>query len=655
MGDQAGIAVSGKMYYVPFVEFARIKALDIDLIQKAKIFASLCRINTLYMIACAGSGHIGSSFSSMDIMTWLQLNEIEGSVESNSSLGEENLFFSSKGHDAPGLYSLLIGLGKLDFNLLHQLRKMDGLPGHPDISIPNILTNTGSLGMGVSKAKGMIFSNRLSAKRGNIYVLTGDGELQEGQFWESLISAANQKMDELTVIVDHNKLQSDTLVSKVSDLGDLEAKFKAFGWHVARCDGNDMKEFSDELDRVKLLKGKPKAIIADTIKGKGVSFMEHTSIDSDVENYKFHSGAPSDEMYTRAAQELIDSTNSLLNQINTRGIELELVTRVGGPHQENVRVQKLIPAYSNALLKHARENKKIVALDADLILDTGLIPFQKEFPDRFVECGIAEQDMVSQAGGMALRGLLPIAHSFSCFLSSRPNEQIYNNATERKKVIYVGSLAGLLPAGPGHSHQAVRDVSSVGAIPNLVLVEPSCEKEVEKLLDWAIYKNHYSTYLRLVSIPWLVPYAFPFKHEHVLGEGIQLHPGSDAIIFAAGPIMLSTAFEAAQQLEKEVGIQIKVINFPWLNHINNQWLFTEIENCKNIFILENQYLKMGFADLLASSILEIKNTNQINFVKIGISDIPISGSVNEVLEFYKLNTNHIKSRMRKTINKEIKI
>ena len=118
------------------------------------------------------------------------------------------------------------------------------------------------------------------------------------------------------------------------------------------------------------------------------------------------------------------------------------------------------------------------SLDADLRLDCGLVAFRERFPDRFFECGIAEQDMVSQAGAMALAGLLPVVHSFACFLSTRPNEQIYNNATEGTKVIYAGSLAGLVPGGPGHSHQSVRDISALGAVPGMSLIEPFTEAEV---------------------------------------------------------------------------------------------------------------------------------------------------------------------------------
>ena len=640
MGDQVGVAVGGTLYYVPFIEFERIRSLAIDPIQKAELFASFCRINTLYMIARAGSGHIGSSFSSMDIMSWLQLNELGASINANSS--SENLFFSSKGHDAPALYSNLIGLGKLDFNLLHQLRKLGGLPGHPDIATPHIVTNTGSLGMGVSKAKGMIFADRLAGKCRNIYVLTGDGELQEGQFWESLVSAANQKMDELIVIIDHNKLQSDTLVSKVSDLGNLEAKLTAFGWHVGRCNGNNIKEFSIELDRMKALKGKPKAIIADTIKGKAVSFMEHTSIDSDVENYKFHSGAPTDDMYVRAAQELIDGANSLLTLINLPHVELEVVTRHSAP-PINDKLERLIPAYSEALLMQAGKNKRIVTLDADLILDTGLIPFQREFPERFMECGIAEQDMVSQAGGMALEGLLPIVHSFSCFLSSRSNEQIYNNATEKKKIIYVGSLAGVLPAGPGHSHQAVRDISSLSAIPGLIIAEPSCEREVGLLLDWAINSTVLSSYF---SIPCRASCNIPDTYFPEIGVGLTVAEGTEIMIVAYGPLLMETAFKVASMLEVD-NIKVKILNMPWLNFIDPQRFICELRNINKVISLDNHYSVGGQGDRIAAIIAEY--SPEIVFHKVGIKSIPKCGGNDDVLIDCEIDAHSILNSIR-TIN-----
>lgn len=642
MGDQVGVAVSGTLYYVPLKEFQRIRALSVAAVEKTQLFAALCRINTLYMIARAGSGHIGSSFSSMDIMSWLQLNELRNPPEGDTT-SPRDIFFSSKGHDAPGLYNTWIGMGKLDFDKIHQLRCLNGLPGHPDVSTPNVVTNTGSLGMGVSKAKGMIVANRLLKLSGNVFVLTGDGELQEGQFWESLISAANHRLHELTVIIDHNKLQSDTLVSKVSDLGDLEAKLRAFGWHVSRCDGNDLSAFSQTLAATKSVTDKPKAIIADTIKGKGVSFMEHTSIDSDVEFYKFHSGAPTDDAYVKAAQELIESANALLAAVSTEKLELESITRPVAVVPENP--QQLILAYSNALLEQARENPKIVALDADLILDTGLIPFQKKFPDRFIECGIAEQDMVSQAGGMALKGLLPIVHSFACFLSARPNEQIYNNATEHTKIIYVGSLAGLLPGGPGHSHQAVRDISALAAIPELVIMEPCCETEVKLLLDWAIKQNSGSSYLRLVSVPWPVEYTLPLDYYPEIGKGITLLDGTDGALLTYGPVMLSEGIKAAAELKAKYGFSLKVVNMPWLNRLDLEWLQDDLTGISTIVTIDNHYFEGGLGQRVQTALFDRKFSSVKSFVHLAPNGIPVYGSVQDVLQHHGLDQTGIIKRI----------
>lgn len=636
MGDQVGLAVGGRLLHVPYQEFERVRALPVTQFQRVSLFAALCRINTLYMIARAGSGHIGSSFSSLDIMSWLTMAELR--TAGTDATATNDVFFSSKGHDAPGLYSCWIGLGLLDYELIHQLRRLNGLPGHPDVSIPNVVTNSGSLGMGVSKAKGIIAANRLQGRQGRVFVLTGDGELQEGQFWESLISAANHRLEELTLIVDHNKLQSDTLVSKVSDLGDLEGKLRAFGWHVISCDGNSVEEVARAIEAGRAAPGQPRAIIAHTIKGKGVSFMEHTSIDSDVELYKFHSGAPTEDAYGRAVNELIDSANALLAQVQAAPLALATVTRPSATPPASP--QRLVAAYSNALIDQARRNPNVVALDADLILDTGLIPFKSEFPSRFIECGIAEQDMVSQAGGLALRGMLPVVHSFACFLSARPNEQIYTNATERTKIVYVASLAGVVPGGPGHSHQAVRDISSLAAVPGLTMVEPSCEAEVPLLLDWALNRNPASSYLRLASVPWPISFTLPSDYTPVVGQGVALTEGHDAAVIAYGPVMLSMAVEAAAHLRETAGLAVSVINLPWLNVIDADWLATALRGVRVVVSIDNHYRIGAQGDRIASAMSAWASAHP-PLHRLAIESIPVCGTNPEVLGYHGLDARGI--------------
>jgi len=638
VGDQVGQSVEGTLVYIPYSEFERIRSLKVPRESRAAMFADMCRFNTLYMIACSGSGHIGSSFSSLDIVSWLLLEELKSGSTAHFS---GDVFFSSKGHDAPGYYSVLMGMGKLDFNLLHKLRRVDGLPGHPDVSTSGIVTNTGSLGMGISKAKGMVLANRLLNRSGRIFVMTGDGELQEGQFWESLISAANQGLHEITTIIDHNKLQSDTFVKHVSDLGDLEAKLRAFGWRVERCDGHDMASFAKTLESLRE-EIRPQIIIADTIKGRGVSFMEHTALDSDVAMYRFHSGAPDADSYQRAIREIKDRLSQRCQDVGAESLTFEHI-QYEGKAPLSPRAQRLIPAYSQALLEQAEKHRNLVVLDADLVLDTGLIPFRDRFPERFFECGIAEQDMVSMAGGMALKGLIPVVHSFACFLSARPNEQIYNNASERTKIIYVGSLAGVVPGGPGHSHQAVRDISALAAIPNLTLMEPSCEDEVGMLLEWCLNETSGSSYLRLVSLPWEIPFQLPEGYQLQLGQGVTLVEGTDVVVITYGPVFLSLAVEAAKVLVHERRVSVKVINLPWLNQIDSEWLRTAIGNRRRIFCMDNHYLIGGQGDMISRTVSSWIS-DRVSVQKIGLSDFPFCGTNQEVLSINKLNASNLATR-----------
>lgn len=627
--------------FVPVPEFDRVRRLNMSDIERAALFADLCRLNTLSMITYAGSGHIGSSFSSLDIVTWLFLHEMK------KGYGAEDLYFSSKGHDAPGLYAVMIAFGKLPAENLLKLRRLGGVPGHPDIATtPQIVTNTGSLGMGISKAKGMLFADKLLGRDRRIFVMTGDGELQEGQIWESLGSAANYRLDKLTVIVDHNKFQSDIYVKETSDLGDLEAKFAAFGWHVSRCDGHDFAALSAALADAAKVKGKPQVIIADTIKGRGVSFMEPRGL-APRELYRFHSGAPSPEDYARALDELKERANRAFDTVGAEPLTLNGEPRPARSVPQ--APQRMIPAYTEALIAAATADKRIVALDGDLILDTGLIPFREKFPDRFLECGIAEMDMVSQAGGMALQGLIPLVNSFACFLAPRPAEQIFNNASEHSKVIYVASLAGILPGGPGHSHQSVNDIALHSAIPGMEMVEPCCADEVAPLLDHLLKTHKGCGYLRMVSIPCDIPYALPAGYSPVPGAGVELRGGKDAVMVGYGPVMLPQAYLAAELLKKRQGLDVAVVNLPWLNRVDANWLRKTLDGKRALFTIDNHFVKGGQGRMVAAAVAGLGLDRALPVRSFGLTEFPACGQNDEVLRAHCLDAESLATAMAETL------
>jgi transketolase len=619
--------------YVPPAELQRIRSLDAHPHERAAAFADACRLNTLTMVMHAGSGHLGTSFSCLDVLSWLHLEV----------LGEGDRYFSSKGHDAPALYAVLIGLGKLDFEKLFALRRLGGLPGHPDVlTTPQVTTNTGSLGMGVSKARGFVLADRLAGRSGHVYVLTGDGELQEGQFWESLQPTANRGLGEITVIVDHNKLQSDTWVSKVSDLGDLERKVEAFGWAVRRCDGHDIPAFDAALRELdETAAGQPKLIVADTRKGRGVSFMEPDALPvAESSLYGFHSGAPSAEDYERALAELTERLTARL------GRELEL-DRVQAPRRRAPeQPQRLIQAYGEALVAEAAREPRLVALDGDLRLDTGLVAFQREFPERFFECGIAEQDMASQAGAMALAGLLPVCHSFACFLTPRANEQVFNNTSEGTKVLYHGSLAGIVPGGPGHSHQSVRDIALMGSVPGMAALEPFCEQEARAAVEWAVHEATGPVYLRLVSVPW--PLGFePPEVRLAPGRGTVLREGPDGAFVCTGPVLVSQAWRACDLLE-EHGIRFGLVALPWLRGIDGEWLADTVADGP-IVCVDNHVLPGGQGEAVLAAVAEAAPDHAHRVRLVGVEGVPECGSNDEVLQAHGLDAASLAVRAREVL------
>jgi transketolase len=421
-------------------------------------------------------------------------------------------------------------------------------------------------------------------------------------------------------------------VSDVSDLGNLEMKFSAFGWVVERCDGNDDKALAGAFTSLSGKRVGPQVLIADTVKGKGVSFMEHFDAEATNGQYAYHSGALSKEGCEMAFAELDGALAKLCAKAGLSAVAYESgeigVLAKAGP------VQKLMVAYADSIKELGGERADMVVLDADLALDCGLIPFRSAYPDRFIECGIAEMDMVSMAGGLALSGKLPVVHSFACFLSTRPGEQIFNNATEHTKIIYAGTLAGLLPAAPGHSQQSVRDIALMGSVPGMTLFEPSCEAEVKMGLEWAVRENEGSSYLRLVIVQCEIDYALPDGYVLVPGRGCVLREGNDVVVFAYGPVMLQQAWLAAEILARQ-GVSVKVVNLPWLNKVDEDWLREISFGMKRIFTVDDHRVDGGQGQLIGALVARLGLP--IPIANLGIEGIPCCGQAAEVLERHGLD------------------
>lgn len=272
----------------------RIKTRDLAALTEQ---ARQVRLDIVHMLHESGSGHPGGSLSATDLMVALFFGKMNLDPQQPLWPGRDR-FVLSKGHGAPVYYAVLAHLGYFPRQELMSLRQFDScLQGHPDCRCtPGVEVCTGSLGQGLSLANGMALANRLDNNPARVYVMLGDGELQEGQIWEAAMTAAHYKLDNMTAIVDNNRLQIDGFVSEIMNIEPLAAKWLAFGWHAIEIDGHDMAEILQALDEAEQVKGRPSVIVARTIKGKGVSIFENKA--------KYHGVAPSTEELEIARRDL---------------------------------------------------------------------------------------------------------------------------------------------------------------------------------------------------------------------------------------------------------------------------------------------------------------------------------------------------------------
>ena len=615
---------------IPREEFARARD-DLSLV------ADMCRANALVAVKRAGSGHLGSSFSALDVVVqllWRELNVAELGWDHP----DRDVFFSSKGHDVPGLYAALHALGVIPAERLLRLRRLGGLDGHPDVGVPGIEANSGSLGMGLSKGRGMAWAKRFLGRGGRVVVMTGDGELQEGQNWEAFAAAAHQRVGNLWAIVDRNELQSDKPTEEILALGELEAKLRSFGWHVESCDGHDHDALARALgDMQGAPEDMPKVLVARTIKGRGVSFMEHpVALREGGGTYRWHAGAPDDEHFERAHAELIARIRARLPDLRLESVA-QLDEQAGEPESgiatRRVTDEYVAAAYGRELLDLVERRPDLVVLDADLASDCRIRTVELEQPSRFVDVGIAEQDLVSMAAGLARQGLLPVVNSFASFLASRANEQIYNQASEGTKVIYALHYAGLIPAGPGKSHQSLRDISLLAALPNMTVVQPASSEETAALLRWAVDEAADNVAIRLAIGP--SPRRIDVRGALAPGRGAVLREGSDGALFGYGPVMLHEALTAAETL----GDRIQVVDMPWLNRVDAAWLAELVEPFEEIFVVEDHAPVGGLADSLRRSLPGHAVT------VFGVEGWPACGTPGEALRFHGLDGASLASRI----------
>src|SRR5882724_5592483 len=603
--------------------------------------ATRLRIDSVRATSEAGSGHPTSCMSMADLMAALFFAEMRFDPKDPKN-PESDRFVLSKGHAAPILYSAWSEAGLFDRAELMKLREIGSdLEGHPTPRLPFVDVATGSLGQGICAAIGTALNARRIKSAYRTYVLLGDGESAEGSVWEAANAGAMDALDTLCGITDVNALGQSRPTMWQHDMGQFERRWTAFGWHAIVIDGHDISAILDAFDVARITKGRPTMILARTIKGKGVSFVEGKD---GWHGKPFKKGEEMD----RAIAELEKQFVPVPESGPAANLAAHIPKPASGPRA--VPTPKPMPppsyklgemvatreAYGTALAKLGEADARVVALDADVKNSTFSDRFEKVFPERFYQNFIAEQVMVGAAMGLAARGAIPFPSTFACFLA-RACDFIRMAAVSNLGIKLAGSHAGVSIGEDGPSQMALEDLAMYRAEPNITVMYPSDGVSAEKLVGLMAYHPG-PAYMR-TSRP-KTPVIYKNDETFTIGglKVLRESPSDVATVVGAGV----TVFEAlkAYDVLKAAGTNIRVIDLYSVQPIDRASLIAAGKATRGVIItVEDHYPAGGIGDAVADAVAEAGLTVK----RIAVREIPRSGKPEELLERFGISAKHIVS------------
>jgi transketolase len=558
------------------------------------------------------------------------------------SLADSDRFVLSKGHAAPILYAAWAEAGAFDREELLSLRKLDSdLEGHPTPRLPFVDVATGSLGQGICAAVGSALNARRIQSDYRTYVLLGDGESAEGSVWEAADVAVMDKLDNLCGITDVNALGQSRATMWRHDMEEFQRRWSAFGWHAIVVDGHDMSTLLDAYAEARATKGRPTMILARTIKGKGVSFVEGKD---GWHGRAFKKGEELDRALAELQQQLetVPAGVDLTREIPKPTVRSRPAGKVEAPAQPSYKLGDEVAtreAYGTAIVKLGQVDSRVVALDADVKNSTFSEAFEKAFPDRFYENFIAEQAMVGAAMGLAARGAIPFPSTFACFLS-RAADFIRMAAISNVGIKLAGSHAGVSIGEDGPSQMALEDLAMCRAQPNMTVLYPCDAVSTEKLMALMAYHPG-PAYLRTSRPKTKVIYpndeTFRIGGLKVLRESSQ----DVATVIGAGVTVFET-LTAYEELKKS-GTSIRVVDLYSVSPVDRDALLNAARATGGCLItVEDHYAAGGIGDAVAEAVAEA------GFVvhRLAVREIPRSGKPTELLERFGISARHIIDAVR---------
>ena len=560
--------------------------------------ANLMRGYDLVTLNAAGSGHAGGTLSAMDYTAALYLKVAEHDPKNPNWAGRDRIIWST-GHKAPSLYLGLAFAGFCALEDVVTLRKLSSpFQGHPHwLKLPGVEVSTGSLGQGLSIAVGMALAARLDGQKHKVFCIMGDGEQQEGQVWEAAMEAGHFHLDNVIAIIDCNRLQIDGWVKDVMEVQPLDAKYASFGWEVLHCDGHNMKQLVEAFEKARAVVGKPVVILADTVKGKGVSFMEDQA--------GWHGKTPNVEELEAGLKELGLTERipvaALLARAKKYQSEMDAKLAAKMPkfahdywwntgETMKVKMEPTRKGFGQSLAANG-DDERVVCLGLDISGSITISDFYAGKPERmkrWISMGIAEQSATAACAGLAREGKLPVMGSYATFSAARNLDQIRTSVCYGNfNVMIAGAHGGVSVRPDGATHQALEDLFAMMGLPNMSVVVPCDAEETRKATDYLLLKHVGPKYIRFAreATPVVTNKETPFdfgkanvirlrKECASFAEGFETiladkykDEHEDLSIIACGP-MVPEAMRAALILKHEFGYETRVVNLHTLKPID---------------------------------------------------------------------------------------
>ncbi|MFQ6098031.1 MAG: transketolase [Armatimonadota bacterium] len=627
------------------------------------------------IIHAAGSGHPGGTLSIMDIAAALYLNELRHAPK-NPRWEDRDRVFWSTGHKAPALY---VALGKAGYYPLEDtvtLRRFNSpFEGHPHwLKLPGVEFSSGSLGQGLGCAVGAAIAAKRDGRDSRVYCITGDGEHQEGSMWEAIMAGGHYQLDNLCVILDRNRLQIDGWVEELMGIEPIAEKYEAFRWHVIEIDGHDMQQILDAFAEARNTKGKPTCIIAQTVKGRGVSFMENvagwhgvaTKTREELDKALADIGDPGftkervDELLEKAEQ----YGKRVAEQIRASmpKFERDYWWNTGDTMQADMDATR---AGFGRALAEIGDDPRIVPIHADISDSIRITDFEKQKAERqarVCNAGIAEQNMISMGAGLSLSGKIPVTGTYGVFATGRNWDQIRTTICYGNIRLFIAGAHGGISVGPdGATHQSLEEISLMSILPNMHVNVPCDAVETQRATAYSILNIDGPSYVRFAreATPVVTTMDTPFEYgtaniirfrgeaarfvdafETVLSTQYE-SDDEDLAIIACGP-MVPEAMRAAWILKEEKGLETRVVNVHTVKPIDRAAIVAAALDT-GVVITAEEHQVGGFGNIVAGVIAQDKPYDApLVMGMIGVQDkFGQSGQPWELMQAFGLCAEHI--------------